>query len=100
MSLPTEIRSNDSAILATSAGERNGRLRTRVATAMCSVAAAIQVSMVHVSNVGWLPDGWSDADTKSNPSVSAARAWPIGSASGAADVEMLSPNINGCMLLL
>jgi len=32
-------------------------------------AAAIQLSMVEV---GWVPHGWSEAETKSNPSASAA----------------------------
>jgi len=45
------------------------------------VLAAIQVSIVQVSRVGFVPHGWSDAETKSYPSVSAARASSTGSLS-------------------
>ncbi len=53
------------------------------------VAAAIQVSIVHVSYVGSVPQGWSDAETKSNPAASAARAAATGSA--AVDVDTFRP---------
>jgi hypothetical protein len=78
--------------LATIAGDRYGTPNTRVATLILEVAAATQVSIVHTSYDGSLPQGWSEAETKSNPSSSAARASPAGAAPGAAEVEMFNPN--------
>ncbi|MGA3353539.1 MAG: hypothetical protein ABSD85_10200 [Acidimicrobiales bacterium] len=58
MSLPPDSRSSDAAIFATSGGERNGTLKTWLATATRLVAAAVKVSMVRVSKLGCLPEGW------------------------------------------
>ena len=71
-----------------------GAASTRVATRIREVAAAIQVSSVHVSNDGLLPCRWSLVPTKSNPNASAALAAPTGSAPGAADAGMPNPNSN------
>ena len=56
-----------------------------------AVLAAIHESNVHVSRVGCPLLGWSDAETKSNPSASALIASPTGSAPGAADVVTSKP---------
>src|SRR5689334_1284535 len=58
---------------------------------MREVAAATQLSIVHVSKVGLEPDGWSLADTKSKPRSSARRAQAAGSAPAAAEVETSIP---------
>src|SRR2546428_14178485 len=59
---------------------------------MREVAAAMKQSSVQVSWVGLLPHGWSEEETKSKPSSSARIAVATGSAPGAAEVGMFSPN--------
>src|SRR2546425_730121 len=59
---------------------------------MRKVAAAMKQSSVQVSWVGLLPHGWSEEETKSKPSSSARIAVATGSAPGAAEVGMFSPN--------
>ena len=61
------------------------------------VAAAMNDSIVHASNVGDDPLGWSDDETKSKPNSSARTASETGSAPAEAVVAMFTP-INRSMI--
>jgi hypothetical protein len=76
-----------------SAGRRNGRPRTFEATWILVVRAAIHVISVHVSNEGFAPWGWSQIETRSNPSSSARRACTTGSERPVADGMIETPKL-------